>query len=258
MNTLVTAVASTLFFLTLTLHNCQVCNGLCSVGKTDSFTYLNGNWTYMGVDSTNNNTDYWAHECYPDIKIVWGNKYVLYSGYIIFDTVNSALYGYCYFENTSPTDCNPSWFITNGTVFKHEPTYIITYCSAFDATDCTDESYQESTLQITPTDGYCINNSSVNSVINDEYKFGGCYRGYPYYAATSGDGAKYIFYNWCYATWDISSDGSTYAYCGSPNFNDCNNNDNDNSATTLITYSDAWSYDYGADIDNCDFPTTVC
>lgn len=235
---------------------------LCAVGQSIQ-SFINGNWTYMGIDSSNNDTEYWVHECYYDLHIAWGVKYwgPSWPYWLVVDSTTGGAYAQCgYYSTANPFDCNGFWYLWNGTSWVVDDQYFMDYCTVFESTDCSDKDYQTDLLDITDTNGYCITNVSVAnlSIIIGEYKFGGCNNGMPYYQIITGEDI-YITYSWCWATWQISNTIKPYwlwSECVSNNFADCGINSDHNA--DFWSYNGGWYLDNGTRFDTCQFPTTVC
>ena len=241
---------------------------LCSIGRDGLNTgLLNGNWTFMGYDSTNNNTAFWYHECY-NVALEWGVKYLGAGNefYVIKPQDSVTYYGYCGFTYTYPFGCGGAWYLWDGSSFTLDDQWLVAYCSAFTTvTDCNNVDYVNKTLNMPVSDEFCFENASVRTDIEGKYTYTGCDEGVPYYQHTSTID-YYLHFDWCSATWLIGSDIATttvYSYCASYNILNCDNN--------LISYDGSgFTADTQVDVGTCqptsaptsvptiDIATTVC
>ena len=114
-------------------------NGFCHPQDLCAFNHpefsdmslINGNFSYMGMDLTNNNKSYWHSECY-EFSIEWGNKYNFGNRYIIkYKYDNTSYYVYCGINELEPTDCNGNWYIWDGNSFILDTKYTIHYCTYY-------------------------------------------------------------------------------------------------------------------------------
>ena len=121
---------SMLTFIVVILFKINCCNGyenLCSLGG--SVLSMNGNWTYIGYDSLNENMPYWEHNAYY-ASIEWGYSWSLEyrDNFVIIDYSNTVL-AYCGLTNTDPFECDNNWIMADtDTVQSH---FIVGYCSYF-------------------------------------------------------------------------------------------------------------------------------
>ena len=95
---------------------------------------MNGDWSFMGIDSDNENKPWWAHSIYWAI-IDWGAiwwwlfGFDYYNTFIMIDWNTTSVLAYCDLTNTDPFNCDGNWVtVDTGT---NDPNYIIEEYSYF-------------------------------------------------------------------------------------------------------------------------------
>ena len=105
---------------------------MCAIGRSGTNSgVINGNWSYMGIDSSNENKPYWHSECF-DAAIEWGVKYSASNNFYVIKRKNvTAYYGFCTLADTDPFNCDDSWNIWNGAGYELDTDFIVENCTYF-------------------------------------------------------------------------------------------------------------------------------
>lgn len=106
---------------------------ICGIGRIGSNSLINGNFTYQGIDSSNQNRPYWFH-VFWDVSIEYAFKYYgTGHNYYVLKPKNSndSRYGYCNINNNDAYYCDHNWMIFTGEEYQLDEDFVLHYCSYF-------------------------------------------------------------------------------------------------------------------------------
>ena len=187
---------------------------LCALGHTTPTRHnyvINGNYTFQGYDSDNEDKPFWLHNLYGESLVIeWGFAYGVGNRYVLRYPANySAYYGYCSVFDLLPYECNYQWNIWNGMAFVPSVNFQLHYCNYFEQIDnnnqCRNSTYlsQFGVREPFANGSICMSNAFYQPSMNGIYKYLGCSSGFPYFQhldyINSNHTGYYIHWSWKFA-----------------------------------------------------------